>query len=167
MFRFRCATCHEEHRGMPSFGWDAPVYYPGVPEAERAGRCVLTSDTCVIDGRYFFVRGCLEVPVIGQEERFSWGVWVSLSEQNFRHFVELYEELKRAQRGPFFGWLSSQIGLYPDTVNLKTSVRLRDDGLRPLIELEPTEHPLAVEQRRGITAERVAEIYERMVHPPR
>ena len=30
--------------------------------------------------------------------------------------------------------------------------------MRPLIEVEPSEHPLAVEQRQGISVERVAEI---------
>ena len=54
--------------------------------------------------------------------------------------------------------------MYPDTLNLKTRVHLRDDGVRPSIELEPTEHPLAIEQRDGITAERVAELYARLVH---
>ena len=39
------------------------------------------------------------------------------------------------------------------------TVHLRDDGVRPYIELEPTDHPLAVEQRsNGITVDRVAEI---------
>jgi hypothetical protein len=51
-----------------------------------------------------------------------------------------------------------------ETVNLKTKVHLRDDGLRPWIELEPTDHPLAVEQRNGISTDRVAEIYSIMVH---
>jgi hypothetical protein len=51
-------------------------------------------------------------------------------------------------------------------VNLKTMVHLRDNGLRPLVELEPTDHPLAVEQRTGITLECVAEIYESVFHPP-
>ena len=36
--------------------------------------------------------------------------------------------------------------------------------LRPLIELEPTEHPLAIEQRAGITVDRVAEIYAHYAH---
>ena len=49
---------------------------------------------------------------------------------------------------------------YPDTLNLKTMVYLRNDGVRPSIELEPTDHPLAVEQREGISMTRVAEIYE-------
>jgi hypothetical protein len=114
----------------------------------------------VIDGVGFFVRGCLEIPVTG-EEVLSWGVWTSLSEKNFRHFQELCNEPERARHGPFFGWLCSHIWLYPDTLNLKCMVHLRN------VELEPTSHPLAVEQRLGITLDRVAEIYEKMMHPPR
>lgn len=44
-------------------------------------------------------------------------------------------------------------------------MHLRDDGVRPTIELEPTDHPLAVEQRNGVTVDRVAEIYAYIVHP--
>ncbi|MGK5025149.1 DUF2199 domain-containing protein [Janthinobacterium sp. RB2R34] len=43
-------------------------------------------------------------------------------------------------------------------------VHIRDNGLRPCIELQPTEHPLAMEQRNGITVERVAEPYSIMMH---
>ncbi len=32
--------------------------------------------------------------------------------------------------------------------------------MAPYVELEPTEHPLAIEQRNGITLERVKEIQE-------
>jgi hypothetical protein len=35
---------------------------------------------------------------------------------------------------------------------------------RPFIELEPTDHPLALEQKNGITVDRVAEIYAYCVH---
>ena len=149
---------------MPTFGWNYPIHYLDVPESERQTRCVLTSDTCAIDGKSFFVRGCIEIPVAGEEEAFAWGVWTSLSEKHFLHFQELYDVPKRSHHGPFFGWLSSHIWLYPDTVNLKTQVHLRDDGTRPYIELEPTQHPLAIEQREGITVQRVAEIYSGMVH---
>ena len=38
------------------------------------------------------------------------------------------------------------------------------DGMRPYIELEPTDHPLALEQRNGIPMARVAQIYEARVH---
>jgi hypothetical protein len=165
MFEFKCRSCDQVHRGIPTFEFPHPFPYVTVPEAERARRCVLTSDTCVIDDAEFFVRGCLEIHVHGSDEPFVWGVWTSLSERNFRHFVELYDVPKRSQHGPFFGWLVSPIAMYPEPHTLKTMVHLRDDGIRPYVELEPTDHPLAIEQRTGITEARVAEIYETMMHP--
>jgi hypothetical protein len=43
-------------------------------------------------------------------------------------------------------------------------VHLRDHGQRPFIELEPTQHRLAVEQRSGITVDRVGEILSAYLH---
>ncbi len=63
-----------------------------------------------------------------------------------------------------FGWLNSRLPLYPDTLNLKTNVHLRA-AIRPWIELESTDHPLALEQQEGITLERVQEIAMRLMHP--
>ena len=63
---------------MPSFGAAAPLNYYQIPVEEREARCALGSDDCVIDGNFFFVRGCIEIPVHGQDEAFNWGVWVSL-----------------------------------------------------------------------------------------
>ena len=120
---------------------------------------MLDSNTCVVDQQYFFVRGCLDIPVHGETEAFSWGVWVSLSKDRFADFQACFDAPKRSHIGPFFGWLSAELPLYPSTENLKTRVHLRDDGIRPYIELEPTNHPLAVEQRNGISVDRVAEIY--------
>lgn len=149
---------------MPTFGAKAPLSYYEIPESERAERCDLGSDDCVIDGKHFFVRGCLEIPVQGENDPFIWGVWVSLSEASFNECIKHFGEDKRSQMDPFFGWLNAWLKPYPDTMDLKTRVHLRDDGIRPFIELEPTNHPLAIEQREGITVERVAEIYTQMVH---
>jgi hypothetical protein len=164
MFRFKCTSCNEWHEGMPTFASDAPLYLHGIPEEERGQRCVLQSDTCVIDDKLFFVRGCIEIPVDGTSEPFIWGVWVSLSAQSFEDFVACFDAPKRTHIGPFFGWLSAELPLYPSIENLKTRVHLRDDGIRPYIELEPTDHPLAVEQRNGIAVDRVAEIYAYYEH---
>ncbi|WOB06853.1 DUF2199 domain-containing protein [Piscinibacter gummiphilus] len=163
-FRFKCATCDEVHEGMPTFGAKAPLSYFEIPEEEREARCDLGSDDCVIDEKFFFVRGCIDIPVQGQADPFSWGVWVSLSRESHLKWIEYFGKEKRSHIGPFFGWLNAWLSPYPDTVNLKTRVHLRDDGIRPYIELEPTDHPLAVEQREGISVERVAEIYSLMVH---
>ena len=163
-FRFQCSQCDEIHEGMPTFGAPAPASYYDVPEDERAQRCTLTEDECVIDDEFFFVRGCLDIPVHGEAEPFSWGVWVSLSESSYLQWKEYFDQETRSHIGPFFGWFNTWLELYPDTFNLKTKAHLRDEGFRPLIELEPTDHPLAIEQRQGISVERVAEIYGRMMH---
>ncbi len=163
-FEFKCVRCGQIHRGMPAFGADHPLSYFAVPENERAHRRVAGSDDCIIDGKWYFVRGCLEIPVHGAEESFEWGVWVSLSEASYRQWRDCFGQSKRSHIGPFFGWLNTWLKPYPDTVNLKTMAHLRDNGIRPRIELEPTEHPLAVEQREGISPERLAEIYALMMH---
>jgi hypothetical protein len=163
-FEFKCNTCGQTHQGMPSFGALAPHSYYRVVEDERATRCRLGSDDCVIDEQFFFVRGCVELPVKEQSEPFTWGVWVSLSETSFDQWAKNFESLQRARIGPFFGWLDTALRPYPDTLGLKTRVHLRDAGMRPRIELEPTDHALALEQRGGISVERVAEMYALMVH---
>ena len=65
----------------------------------------------------------------------------------------------------FFGWLCSAVPGYPDTQQLKTMVRVRPWPTRPFVELEPTGHPLAIEQREGISVARAREIAERIMHP--
>jgi len=113
---------------------------------------------------FFFVRGCLEIPVQGAEEPLVWGVWVSLSEPSFDTWLKVFEQEHRSHVGPFFGWLNTWLDPYPETTGLKTLAHLRDHGIRPWIELEPTDHPLALEQRNGISVDRVAEIYAIVMH---
>lgn len=149
---------------MPAFGAQAPLSYYAVPGEERASRCQLGTDDCVIDGQFYFVRGCIEIAVQGENEPFSWGVWVSLSEASYLKWVDCFHLPKRSHVGPFFGWLNTALSPYPDTANLKTRVHLRDEGIRPFIELEPTEHPLAVEQCNGISVERLASLYALVMH---
>lgn len=163
-FEFLCSCCGAVHRGMPAFGADAPLNYYAVPREDRATRCALSTDSCIIDDQSYFVRGCIEIPVQGEDEPFSWGVWVSLSEASFKQWLELYPEERRSHVGPFFGWLNAYLKPYPETMDLKTRVHLRDGGIRPFIELQPTDHPLAVEQREGISAARVEELYMLMMH---
>ena len=66
---------------------------------------------------------------------------------------------------PYFGWLSTVLpGYEPTTLSLAANVHTQPVGERPLVELEHTDHPLAVEQRTGITLARVQEIAEVVGH---
>jgi hypothetical protein len=83
-------------------------------------------------------------------------VWVSQKKENFLKYVENPESDKL---GPFFGWLSSEIRFYGEsTLSLKTMAHFRGGTKRPTIEVEPTSHPLAVDQLEGITLEKAWEI---------
>ncbi|WP_430099954.1 DUF2199 domain-containing protein [Peribacillus simplex] len=54
----------------------------------------------------------------------------------------------------------SSVPCYSETLNLKTMVHTRPIGLRPSIELEPTNHPLSLEQREGLGFKRIKQIAE-------
>lgn len=156
---YTCSCCGKYHKELPmSYGDPAPVYYYSVPSEERYKRFELDDDLCIMDNEHFFIRGCIEIPIIGTDDHLIWGVWVSLSEANFDKTKEFWDHQELLE--PMFGWLSTALPCYPDTVNLKAFVHPRPDGIRPYIELEPTDHPLAVELRDGVTIERVQEIAE-------
>jgi len=163
-FTFKCSKCGEVHVGPPDLAFDSPFYYHAMSEEERRRSAVLTADTCVIEDKEFFVRGILEIPVQDRDTTFAYGVWVSLSEKNFARYQELFESTGRLEEPPYFGWFSNELPGYPDTLNLKTHVHLRPYPSRPSIELEATDHPLALEQRNGISVDRLREILEANEH---
>ncbi len=76
----------------------------------------------------------------------------------------MWDEEGRENEPPYFGWLSVELPYPVSTLNLKTLVHTRPVGFRPLVEVEPTDHPLATEQRNGITLARVQEIAGEMMH---
>ncbi|MFI5490631.1 DUF2199 domain-containing protein [Micromonospora echinaurantiaca] len=161
---FVCRGCGRRHEGLPfSYGAQAPAYWRD--EFGSDERSLLEDETCIIQAEYYFVRARLVIPVIDADVDFDWGVWVSLSRDNFRRTLDLWATPGREQEPPYFGWLSTQLPAYPmDTLNLKTEVHTDRVGTRPHVILEPTDHPLAVEQRTGITMERVQEIAELILH---
>ncbi len=161
-FTFRCNACSQIHHGTPGYGWDHPVYLLDVPESERAARVVLTDTTCTIDGQYFYVRGNLDVPVIDAAESLIFGVWVSLSAKHFQRYQDLRENPDRVKEPPMVGWLSSSIKSYPNTLKLKARIWQRAPGHQPFVELEPTDHPLAVQQREGVDTKKLTLIYEKI-----
>ena len=103
---------------------------------------------------HLLLKAIAEAPSDPQE---GIGVWVSQSEANFERYLEDEENMD-----PTFGWLATRLGFYEEnTLSLKTRVHFQGDNMRPVIELEPTDHPLAVDQREGITLEKAWKIVHR------
>jgi hypothetical protein len=156
--------CGRSHEGPPfSYRAPAPVYWSD--EYADDPRSVLEDDYCIIQAEHFFLRARLVIPVLDAEPDFEWVVWGSLSRPNFERALDLWTTSGRETEPPYFSWLSTELGLYPaPTLSLKTHLHTHPVGEVPCLELEPTDHPLAVEQRSGITLARVREIAALVEH---
>jgi hypothetical protein len=149
-----CKICGIEHGEVPDcFGIEAP-WRALVPEAEFEKRVDLNADLCVVDGKEFFVRGHVEIPVHDHPNPISFSVWSSLSERSFLHMGKRWNDSDRAEDDPYFGWLCTPIHVYPDTIHLKLGVQQRPPGLTPIFFVRNDEHPLAIDQRNGISIAR-------------
>ncbi|HEY2461792.1 MAG TPA: DUF2199 domain-containing protein [Candidatus Acidoferrum sp.] len=165
--QWKCDSCEEWHCGpCLDFGFDSPYYWS--EESEKAsllpnlsknrGKTFLDDDYCAINDENFFVRGLIHLPILGAAETFRWGVWGSLSRENFNTLLEGNEDPKRVDLRPMFSWLSTQLPGYPDTLNLKMYAHIQEVGYCPNFRLELTDHPLSQEYHKGVSPERVKKI---------
>jgi hypothetical protein len=106
------------------------------PNLSAAFRALISSDHCIIDETWFFIRGCLEIPVVDSSEVFIWGLWASVKEDVFNQISESWEEPGReTRRGPFKARLENSLSVYPETLNLKLRLAIQAVGTRPLFIL--------------------------------
>jgi hypothetical protein len=162
---FDCTVCNQHHDVLPlSFSIKAPAAALAIPAEELEQRVVLTADQCVIDGRDFYLRARIPVPIHGLDEPFIWGVWVEVSPKDFLRTNELWTTPGRENEPAFPGWLSTELFLYSNTLGLPLSVQTQVVGRRPHLTIIDENHPLAVEQSKGITLERAQQIAEQMLH---
>jgi hypothetical protein len=146
---YLCSSCHDFHEGLPYIGVDKPDLWWDVPEGERGRRVVLTSEGCIVDGEHYFIRGVVEIPILGRHDCLCFSVWISQRPEDFfayrnnRHSEDI---------GPFPGQLGTRISFYADDTRLlKAATHFRGGGARPLIKLEPAAHPLVIAQREGMS----------------
>jgi hypothetical protein len=169
--RWKCSSCDDWHTGpCLDFSYDAPAYWTNEQQLASERRALLPTftderpntflddDYCAIENANFFVRGIIHLPIIGTAETFRWGVWGSLSKENFETVWKRHKDSDRKSMPPMFSWLSTHIPEYPETLSLKMYAHIQSQELRPQFSLEPADHPLAQEYQNGMTAERVREI---------
>jgi hypothetical protein len=149
---YRCTTCGAIHDGLPDVGFRWPDPYFAVPESERSHRIKATIDVCAIDDDEFFIRGVLLLPIKESSDHLGLGVWVSQKRENFQTYLDNFDT---PDIGPFFGWLSNEISFYErESFALKTMAHFQGNNQRPLIELQPSDHPLYLDYANGITLDR-------------
>ena len=162
---FRCSCCGEWHAEVPlAFHFPAPATWS--TELEGAEGCELGSDMCVVKSEQFFILGLIRVPILDDARHFEWGVWVSLSRENFLKTAELLGDRRpREHRTDVRVADHRPSHVLRDHPASENDGPTRPVGLRPLIEVEPTDHPLAIEQREGITREALTRRVEALLHP--
>jgi hypothetical protein len=164
MEKVRCATCGDEYDLLamePSYAW--PDAYFDVPKEDREyltnfskddGRIRNADDT----ERRHFLRVLLSVPILGECQDVAWGVWVEVSGADWERAYDLWDDPKQSEQPPFPGRLANSLRGYEGTIGLSGRVRLTSPKTAPLFELDANlDHPLADEQRQGVSRERVVE----------
>jgi hypothetical protein len=165
-YKWTCSCCGQTFDTLcMNYFVPAPRNWFAIPETERASRAQLSADLCTIDGVEHYVRGCVEVPVIDCDEPLVWNVWASVSEESLRHILDQWGASVIENEQPRFGWLCTWLQGYPEPREVRCHVHMHSANLRPRIVLEPTDYPLAVEQRTGISLSRVKEIAAAAGHP--
>jgi hypothetical protein len=157
---YKCSVCGKIHDGLPlDLVFNAPFYWNDELLKSDPEKNFLSSDMCVVNADDFFIRAIVEIPIIGTDKTFNWGIWVSLSKENFKRYSEVYGTEKELSEPHYFGWFSSQLKGYPDCLKIKTTVYLQGNKLRPKIVLDHSDpHLLCQEQHGGITMHRVEEL---------
>jgi len=164
MSTFVCTTCGQEHGPLPSaLGAQAPDYWLDLPPDQRAyGK--LDEETCVVNNEYFFLKGTIDVPIRGEDGFFTFMVWVALAQADFERVLAQWNNPLRANQPALPAWLATQVPGYPASINLKTNLHLNELGVRPSVILAPSNHPLSIEQRAGITRANIQAIVELLIH---
>jgi hypothetical protein len=130
----------------------APHWCAQLPEEERSQRVTLAGDFCELDGERFFVRGELQLPIFTSEEVLALRVWVVVPTASYVRVADALESGRAEPEAPFRGYLATELApAWPSTLDLAAMVHPRSEGRRPLVVLEPAEHPLFDDQSEGIT----------------
>jgi hypothetical protein len=163
---YMCHVCGKSHDDVPtSFAADYPDMYANMSQEERNARAILGSDQCIIDDTWFFLRGCLEIPIIGQDQPFLWGLWALIKEEVFNEISDCWEEEGREQRhGPFKGRIANLLKAHPDSFNTKIRIILQPVGARPLFIVEEPESSMALAQASGLSQGEARELAARHLH---
>jgi hypothetical protein len=119
----------------------------------------------VIDDEYY-LRGVIELPILGLDEVFLWSAWARVWQEDYEDFADHYhDEGRETTTGPYKGRLGNNLmGYDPTTLNLRCSIKVQRVGVRPLFIVDEPEHPLALEQRNGITLQRAQQIASLLYH---
>lgn len=156
-------TCRCCGKQLGEFTLDIAYQLPDVvwaiPEEERADRAKFNTDLCQYADR-FYLRGILYTPIIGEDQKFGWGLWAEVDEEVFQKYLSVYDTDGTGQP-PVAGVLANTPPGYEGAEGVRIQIHFGPSTERPEFVAEPSSHLFYREQTEGITVERVHELNKR------
>ncbi len=119
----------------------------------------LSADFCIISDTHFFLHCVSEIAIQGGAGAMLYlGVWAEVSRQSFGAYFRSLDG-SAALPPPMPGAFGNQLNAFGQTLGAPCTVRARAGAERPLATLNDARHPLAEAQLRGVTLDRLLEIY--------
>lgn len=158
---YRCSACGREHHDTdggeaapwPALGFRRPDRYVALPRHRRRHHAAATNDLCwIAEGPIVrcFLRGCLSLPIIGEDITLEYGLWAEVSEEVFRDYQLHYEDAEGGMT--YVGAPANRIPGYEYTEAVPLQIECQSFPHRP--QLRPDSlyaHPLVRDVHRGIS----------------
>lgn len=157
---FTCAVCgrfHDDELLDVRAGLPEAIYELSEEERRRRASVDPGGDFATLDGDRHFVRALIEIPLTTDDERFGWGVWILVAPAYAPAVARDWTDPQAFGR-TYPGRLATDLPAYGATIDLPGALRFRSLEELPAFELDDRSHPLALEQRLGISLERAREL---------
>jgi hypothetical protein len=168
-------SCGRSHKGVE----DLEIYWPDpwphgakiednrALTADRLDGDFLSSDYCIMEGKYYAIRVSLELPLQNSNSKLALIVWSALPKNEFVSYFNAANQGRAPGEGRAAGHLLNNIPGYEKTYGLHTVAEAPGRFLRPKLFTIDESHPLTQDQRQGITLDRTLEMYALFGHTMR
>jgi hypothetical protein len=121
---------------------------------------VLSDDFCIIEDKRFFIRGTTSLPILGGGGKaLGFAIWVEVSRASFNDYLRAFDD-PAAALPPMVGTFANRLPGFAEAYGQACTVRHRPGPNRPPVTLNDARQPLAEAQLRGVTLDRLLEIYK-------
>lgn len=163
MEKYQCEICGKRHNLYNFQEYPEPDYLHNLSKEERENRVEETGDMLLIDKSFLLVKGIIFIEIKDISDWFSFEVWVRIE---VKYFLERLEEDKDGVSDkPFYGTLENDIFFYGNAKGAKVDVIFPAEGKQIRIEVLEKNHPMTIDQKNGISKEKLISWMQKMHHP--
>jgi len=134
-----------------------PDVVAALSQDEQEARCKSTDDICELDGKRFFVRCTIPIPVHERLHEYSIGAWAEIADADFKKIWALWKDENQANEPAIAGVLANDVPLSTGALGCSVAVKLTGPKTRPHIIIADEDCSIFQEQKYGISLHRASE----------